>query len=88
MVAASELNMDTDASALDMAEAIFGSGITVKDATYTGAEEASGIYSDGLATSPGVVPSDSGVILSTGKAEDFTNSSCFEYLDQYGDCRR
>jgi hypothetical protein len=75
MVAASELNMDTDASALDMAEAIFGSGITVKDATYTGAEEASGIYSDGLATSPGVVPSDSGVILSTGKAEDFTNSS-------------
>ncbi|MBK1634910.1 choice-of-anchor L domain-containing protein [Rhodovulum adriaticum] len=74
MVAASELNIDTNATALDMAEAIFGSGVTVTGATYTGADLASGIYSDGQTTAPGVVPSDSGVILSTGEAEDFTNS--------------
>lgn len=75
MVAASELTINTTASALDMANAMFGAGITVVGATYTGASDASGIYSGGLTTSPGVVPSDAGVILSTGRVTDFTNSS-------------
>lgn len=75
MVAASELPIDTGASALQMANAIFGAGTTVVNATYFGNSAASGIYSDGLATSPGVMPADTGVILSTGLAQDFTNSS-------------
>ena len=75
MVAASELTIDTGASALDMADAMFGNGVSVTSATYTGAGQASGIYSGGGATSPNVLPSDSGVILSTGDARDFTNSS-------------
>ncbi|WP_323005085.1 choice-of-anchor L domain-containing protein [Pseudorhodobacter sp.] len=75
MVAASKLAVDTSATAEEMAATMFGSGITVNHATYTGANSASGIYSGGLTTSPGVVPSDSGVILSTGRASDFTNSS-------------
>ncbi|PJE26540.1 choice-of-anchor L domain-containing protein [Pseudooceanicola marinus] len=74
MVAASELSINGNASAMDMAEAIFGAGVELKSATYTGASQSSGIYSDGLSTSPGVVPSDEGVILSTGRASDFTNS--------------
>lgn len=74
MVAASELPIDTSATATEMAEAIFGDGVTVVSASYTGDARSSGIYSDGLATSPGVAPSDSGVILSTGRATDFTNS--------------
>ena len=44
-------------------------------ATYTGADAASGIYSGALTTMPGIVPSDSGVILSTGLATSITNSS-------------
>ena len=57
---------------MQMAEAIFGTGIQVLSASYSGDLSAAGIYSGGLTTSPGVVPSDSGVILSTGKATDFT----------------
>lgn len=75
MVAASELNIDTGASALAMAEEVFGAGVTILGATFTGAARASGIYTGGTATSPGAVPSDTGVILSTGRARDFTNSS-------------
>lgn len=75
MVAASELMIDTTASASAMASAMFGAGITVVGATYTGATTASGIYSGAQTTSPGVVPSDSGVILSTGNVRDFTNST-------------
>ncbi|WP_147126443.1 choice-of-anchor L domain-containing protein [Shimia ponticola] len=75
MAIASELPINTTASAKDMAEAMFGNGIKIIDASYTGAASASGIYSDADATIPGVAPSDTGVILSTGKAEDITNSS-------------
>lgn len=67
-----DLAIDTSASAMQMAEAIFGTGIQVLSASYSGDLSAAGIYSGGLTTSPGVVPSDSGVILSTGKATDFT----------------
>lgn len=75
MVTASELPIDTSASATDMAEAMFGTGIEIVDATYTGATSASGIYSDGDANAPNLTPSDSGVILSTGQAQDITRDS-------------
>jgi len=75
MVAAQELSINTDASALQMADAMFGSGIEVKSATYTGDDDSSGIYSGATETMPGVAPSDNGVILSTGEAKDITNSS-------------
>lgn len=74
MPTADELPIDTSASALDMANEIFGSGVTVTGATYSGDPLSSGTYSDGIATSNGVVPGDTGVILSTGLATDFTNS--------------
>lgn len=75
MPTAAELPIDTSASADAMAEAIFGNGIEILSASYTGDGEASGIYSNGDSVAPGITPSDSGVILSTGKAEDVTNSS-------------
>lgn len=75
MVTASELPIDTSASAMDMAEAMFGSGITINSASFTGDSDASGIYSDGDSVAPNLTPSDTGVILSTGNAEDITRGS-------------
>lgn len=75
MVAASELNITTGVDATAMADAIFGSGVTVTSATYTGAGSSAGVYTGGTTTSPGILPSDSGLILSTGDARDFTNST-------------
>ncbi len=75
MVTASKLSVDSSASAMQMAEAMFGSGITIVNASYNGDPASAGIYSGGDTVAPGVTPSDSGVILSTGKASDFTNSS-------------
>ncbi|MEL7090966.1 MAG: Hint domain-containing protein [Pseudomonadota bacterium] len=78
MVAASELPIETvreGTTAEDMANAIFGDGVQVQGASYTGDIDSAGIYSDGDSVAPGVTPSDTGVILSTGNAESFTNSS-------------
>ncbi len=78
MVAASELDIDTvreGTTALDMAQEMFGAGVTVTGATYYGDTDSAGTYSGGDTTSPGVVPGDTGVIMSTGDAEDFTNSN-------------
>lgn len=75
MVAPSELSINTGASATQMAQTIFGDGVTVLSASYTGDPLSSGIYTGGLSTSPGVVPGDTGVILSTGHVRDFTNSA-------------
>lgn len=77
MAIATELNIDTAATADQMFDAIFGEGIQLVAGTalYSGDAASSGIYSGALTTIPGVVPSDSGVILSTGRATDFTNSS-------------
>ncbi len=78
MVAASELPIETvreGTSATDMAETIFGDGVTVTGATYYGDNDSAGIYSGGDATAPGVTPGDTGVILSTGEVQDFTSSS-------------
>lgn len=75
MPTASELPVDTKATAMEMADAMFGSGVTIEAASYTGAGRASGIYSDGDNTAPELTPSDTGVILSTGDASDITNKS-------------
>ncbi|SHH13838.1 Hint domain-containing protein [Marivita hallyeonensis] len=75
MPIATELPINTAATALDMANEIFGSGVTVVSATYSGDPLSSGTYSNGLVVSPGVVPADTGVILSTGFVADFTNDS-------------
>jgi hypothetical protein len=74
MPIAEELTIDVDATAMAMAEAIFGNGVSVSNATYSGDDASSGIYSGGTNTAGDVLPSDSGVILSTGNAVDFTNS--------------
>jgi hypothetical protein len=58
-----------------MANLIFGEGVEVQSASYTGDVDSAGIYSDADLIMPGVGPSDSGVILSTGEVEDFTNAS-------------
>ena len=58
-----------------MADTMFGDGITVIKATYTGDALSGGIFSAGQTTSPGVVPADEGVILSTGHVTDFTNAT-------------
>lgn len=74
MVAASKLPVNTGANATAMAQEIFGDGVTVVSASYTGDNRASGIYSNGDTVSPDVTPGDTGVILSTGRARNFTNS--------------
>ena len=78
MVAASELPIATvreGTTATQMAQTIFGNGVTVSSATYTGDIDSAGIYTNGDSVAPGVTPGDTGIILSTGEAEDFTNSS-------------
>lgn len=75
MPIANELTINTSASALYMANAIFGDGITVTSASFQGDAVQSGIYSGALSTIAGIVPTDTGVILSTGNVTDFTNSS-------------
>lgn len=75
MVAGRELTYDTDATALEMANTIFGEGVSVTGASYFGDDRSSAIYSRGEELAPNVVPSDTGVILSTGFAESFTNNN-------------
>lgn len=74
MAIANELTI-TSASALDMADTMFGDGIQIVSATYSGDAGASGIYSDATTTIPGIVSGDTGVILSTGIVGDFTDNS-------------
>lgn len=75
MAEASELPIQTNVSALQLAEAMFGTGIQIVNATYTGDPASAGIYTEGDTIAPDVTPADSGVILSTGRAVDFTNTS-------------
>ena len=75
MVAGVELDYNINASALQMANTIFGNGVTVTGASYSGSDFSSAIYSNGDAVSDFVTPSDTGVILSTGSATRFTNNS-------------
>lgn len=75
MAVGQELTINTNASATQMAQTIFGDGVTVVSASYTGDRVSSGIYSNGDTITPFVTPSDTGVILSTGHLRDFTQSS-------------
>ena len=74
MATGAELTYQTSATALQMANAIFGDGVTVTGASYSGPTASKAIYSNGQ-LSPGVVPSATGVILSTGNVVNFTQSS-------------
>jgi hypothetical protein len=74
-VTASKLPVVTNVTAMQMADTIFGDGVTVLSASYRGDPRSAGIYTNGLTVSPGAVPSASGVILSTGLATSFTNAS-------------
>lgn len=69
------LPIDTGVNAMSMANAIFGEGVTVVAASYSGDDRSSGIYSNGEQQSPGVTPGDTGAILSTGRLRDFTNAN-------------
>ena len=68
MAIATELNINTTATAEQMFNTIFGDGVQLVGgtATFSGDAVQSGIYSGALTTIPGVSPSDTGVILSTG----------------------
>lgn len=73
-MSAMELQIQS-ADAVQMAETIFGAGIKIVSASFTGNPLQSGIYSGADTTMPGVAPADSGLILSTGRVSDFTQSS-------------
>ncbi len=70
-----QLTFDTGASAEEMAETMFGAGVEVVSASYTGDDRSSGIFGNGLSGAPDVVPADSGVILSTGNVTDFAGTN-------------
>ncbi|MEM7319532.1 MAG: Hint domain-containing protein [Pseudomonadota bacterium] len=74
MATGAELTYQTNASAIAMANAIFGDGVQVLSASYTGDNRSSAIYSNGDALAPGATPGDTGVILSTGRATSYTRS--------------
>lgn len=72
---AQKLHIETKLDAMKLAEAMFGDGIKVISAKYLGDPASAGIYEDGEKLAYGAVPSDRGVILSTGYAVNFTNNS-------------
>lgn len=76
MADGAELSYQTNALAVEMANAIFGSGATVKGGRYTVPYGSSAIYANG-GLSTGVVPSTICVILSAGDALDFTQSNSY-----------
>lgn len=74
MATGAELNYNINASAMTMANAMFGSGVQVVSASYSGPSSSSATFTNGN-LAPGVLPSSSGVILSTGDVRNFTQSS-------------
>lgn len=78
MVSGVEIPINKNASAVQMAETIFGDGVQVIGASYTGDRDSSGVYTNGNAISSGVVPSDTGVMFSTGDLNGFTNNNFFQ----------
>ncbi len=75
MVAGVELSINRAATATQMAQEMFGNGVTVVSASYTGDNDSSGIYTGGDAVAPGVTPGDTGVLFSTGDLRGFTNNA-------------
>ncbi|MEM7733056.1 MAG: hypothetical protein AAF280_09770 [Pseudomonadota bacterium] len=63
MVAGVELPIDRGATAVEMAETIFGDSVQVVSATYTGDPDSSGIYDDTGNVAPGVTPGPTGVLF-------------------------
>lgn len=74
MATGRELSYDTRASAMEMANEVFGDGVTVVGASYSGPRNSAAIFTNGDRAA-GVTPADNGVIFSTGDARDFTQSS-------------
>ncbi|WP_254216347.1 choice-of-anchor L domain-containing protein [Tabrizicola sp. TH137] len=69
---ANEALQIASADATQMAETIFGEGVKIVSASYTGQADQAGIYSGADKTMPGVAPSDTGLILSTGRVASFS----------------
>ncbi|OCX61649.1 2,3,4,5-tetrahydropyridine-2,6-carboxylate N-succinyltransferase [Thioclava sp. SK-1] len=88
MATAQELTYNTNASAMQMAQTIFGDGVSVVSASYSGDARSSAIYSGGDTISPDATPSDSGVILSTGYADAFTNAPSGNWWNRNTDPNR
>jgi len=74
MVDAAKLPVQTGVPAMQLAEHMFGDSIKIVSASYEGDPLSAGIYSNAMKVAPGVAPSDSGMILSTGRASDLTNA--------------
>lgn len=74
MATGAELNYNINASALNMANQIFGSGVSVVSASYSGPSLSSATFSNGQLTG-GATGSTYGVILSTGDVRNFTQSN-------------
>jgi hypothetical protein len=59
-------DLTTSLSATDLAQAIVGSGVSVSNAAFTGADVAAGTFSGGGTGSSAIIGFDQGVVLSTG----------------------
>lgn len=70
--AASLLDVKTTKDANTLSNTILGSGVTASNTTYTGAADASGVFSNGNAAGLGI---NSGIVLTTGTAADAANPS-------------
>ncbi len=75
MAEATKLPVETGVDPMKMAEQMFGPGIKIVEASFQGDPLSAGIYSGADKFALGVAPANDGVILSTGHADDFTNSS-------------
>jgi hypothetical protein len=62
-----QLNVNSAATAQDLANAIVGSGVTVSNVTLNCADDAFGLFSNGSSTNIGL---NEGIILTTGRASD------------------
>lgn len=60
-------------SAQNMAQALVGTGVTITNATYTGANAASGYFTGGASLGAGFF--DSGIVLTTGAASNVNGSA-------------
>lgn len=60
---------------MEMAETIFGDGVEVVDATYTGDRWATGLFQLADTRIPLASPSDTGLVFSTGDVRSFSNSN-------------
>lgn len=74
MVDATKLSVETGIDADQMAQAMFGPSIKIVSATYEGDPASTGLWSGGDKVAGDLTLSDQGVILSTGRAADITNT--------------